>query len=66
MRYTLRYKKNRKTYEGTKGYKTKAMAQSRARFLRQMDDDLPKSKRAKWLKTIKVVKLPIKRKLKRG
>ena len=36
----------------------KMTAKKKAKFLRQMDDDLPMKSRAKWLKTIRVLKIP--------
>ena len=61
MGYKLRWDKGNSTFESNKTFRTKAAAVNRAKFMRQMDDDLPKSKREKSLKTFRVVKA-IKRK----
>jgi hypothetical protein len=47
----------------SKTFRTKSTAMKKAVSLRQLDDDLPKSQREKWLKTVRVVKVPVQRKI---
>ena len=66
MGYKLRWKKGRKSFESVKTFRSKSTAQKKAKFLRQIDDDMPKSKRERYLKTIRAVKAPTVRKIVRG
>jgi len=59
MVYKLRWKKGNKTFESKKTFRTKGTAEKKVSFLRQLDDDLPKSQRDKSLKSFNVVKVPI-------
>lgn len=61
MVYVMKWKKKNRVYTGSKTYRSKAVAQKKAKFMRQMDDDLPKNQREKWLKTVRVIKKPPKR-----
>jgi len=57
MVYRLRWKKGNKTFESAKTFRKKTTAEAKAKFIRQIDDDLPKSQRDKYLKTFRVVKI---------
>ncbi len=65
MVYKLRWKKGNKTFESKRTFKTKRMATNRANFIRQLDDDLPKSRRDKSLKTFRAVKVPTPKKIRK-
>lgn len=58
MVYRLRWKKGNKNLESVKTFKNKSDAEKKAKFFRQMDDDLPRASRDKSLKTYRVVKVP--------
>jgi hypothetical protein len=61
--YKLRWKKGNRQMISSKTFRTKSTAMKKAVSLRQLDDDLPKSQREKWLKTVRVVKVPVQRKI---
>lgn len=63
MAYKLTWKEGKKSFESKKSFRTKAIADKKAIFMRQMDDDLPKSQRDKWLKTIRVIRVKKKKKI---
>jgi len=64
MGYKLRWKKGKDTLETKKTWKSKVAATKEVNFIRQMDDDLPKSSRNKMLKTYRVVSTnPVKRRV---
>lgn len=65
MVYKIRWKKGNKTFESKITFKTKKTAQRRANFIKQIDDDLPKSKRDKSLKTYRTVKVAIPKKIRK-
>lgn len=58
MGYKLKWKKGQSQFVSKKTFQTKSSAIKKANVIRQMDDDLPKSRREKWLKTIRVIKAP--------
>ena len=57
MVYKIRWNEGKKILESKKTFKVKKNAEKKVRFFRQMDDDLPKSKRDKSLKTYRVIKV---------
>jgi len=65
MAYKIRFNKGRKTFDSKKTYQKKITAQKEVKFIRQLDNDLPKSRRDKSLKTYRVVKSIPKRKIKK-
>lgn len=65
MTYRIRWKKGNSTFESQKTFRTKSVASKKVAFIRQMDDDLPKSKRDKSLKTYRVINVPKPKKITR-
>lgn len=66
MAYKLKWKKRNKVFISKLTFKNKTSANRKAKFLRQLDDDLPKSRRDKALKTIRVIKIPQIKKFRRS
>jgi len=64
MSYKIRWKKGKQFFESKRTFRKKSVADAKVRFMRQIDDDLPKSKRDKYLKTYRVVKAPLRKKKK--
>lgn len=65
MAYKLRWRKGNSTFQSKMTFRTKSAAQKKARFIRQLDDDLPKSKRDKSLKTYRAIKVPETKRIRR-
>lgn len=65
MAYKLRWKKGNRMFQSGKSFSKKSVAEKKAKFIRQLDDDLPKSRRDKSLKTYRVVKVPRSKKITR-
>lgn len=63
--YKIRWKKGNATFESKRSFKTKAPASKHVRIMKQLDDDLPVSRRDKSLKTYRVVKVPNQKKIRK-
>ncbi len=65
MVFKLIGKEKGKSVEARRTFKTRKAAEKHRRFIRQIDNDLPRSRRNPTLKTFKVIKVIPLRKLKK-